>query len=55
MGLLAGLLVLFRVTGYMSATQVILNLPIAVQEIVLALWLIVKGFNSSVVGSGVAE
>ena len=52
LGLLAGLLVLFRVTGYMSATQVILNLPIAVQEIVLALWLIVKGFNSSVVGSG---
>jgi len=28
LGAFAGLLVLFRVTGYMSATQVVLNLPI---------------------------
>lgn len=48
-GVLAGLLVLFRVAGYMSTTQVILNLPIAVQEMVLAVWLIVKGFNRSAI------
>ncbi len=51
LGLLAGLLVLFRVIGYMSATQAILNIPIGVQEMVLAVWLIVKGFNSSATGS----
>ncbi len=48
-GMLAGLLVLFLVAGYMSTTQVILNLPIAVQEMVLAVWLIIKGFNRSAI------
>ena len=47
LGAVAGLLVLFRVTGYMSATQVALNLPIGVNEIVLAIWLLVRGFDSS--------
>lgn len=47
LGALAGLLVLFRVTGYMSAAQVALNLPIAVNEMVLAIWLLVRGFDSS--------
>jgi len=46
LGLVAGLLVLFRSIGLMSGTQVVLNLPIAVQEMVLAVWLIVKGFSS---------
>ena len=45
LGLTAGLLVLFQAIGTLSATQVALNLPIAVQEMVLAVWLIVKGFN----------
>jgi len=34
-----------------STTQVILNLPILPQELVLAAWLIVKGFNPSVIAS----
>jgi hypothetical protein len=29
----------------LSSTQVLLNLPIAVQEMVLAVWLIVKGLS----------
>ena len=51
LGAVAGLLVLFRVTGYMSATQVASNLPIAVNEIVLAIWLLVRGFGSSAAAS----
>ena len=51
LGAVAGLLVLFRVTGYMSATQVALNLPIGVNEIVLAIWLLVRGFGSPAIGS----
>ena len=44
-GLIAGLLVLFQSIAVLSSTQVVLNLPIAVQEMVLAVWLIVKGFS----------
>ena len=51
MCMVAGLLVMFRVIGPMSAPQVILALPIAVQEMVLAVWLIAKGFNTSVIAS----
>jgi hypothetical protein len=46
-GLIAGILVLFRVFGFMSSTQVVLNLPIGVNEIVLAVWLILVGFSSA--------
>ncbi|MGA8427979.1 MAG: DUF4386 family protein [Candidatus Dormiibacterota bacterium] len=45
LGAVAGLLVLFRVTGYMAAPQVVLNVPIGVNEIVLAIWLLVRGFD----------
>jgi uncharacterized protein DUF4386 len=45
LGLVAGLLVLFQSIAVLSGTQVALNLPIAVQEMVLAVWLIVKGFS----------
>jgi hypothetical protein len=45
LGLASGLLVLFQSIAVLSGTQVVLNLPIAVQEMVLAVWLIVKGFS----------
>jgi len=46
LGALAGLLVLFGVTGFLSTPQVALNVPIGVNEIVLAIWLIVRGFTA---------
>jgi hypothetical protein len=45
LGLVAALLVLFRVVGTLSTAQVVLNLPIGLQELVFAVWLIWKGFN----------
>lgn len=41
-------------TGYMSAPQVVLNLPVGVNEIVLAIWLLVRGFGSPAAGSAPA-
>jgi hypothetical protein len=49
--MVSALLVMFRVTGALSTTQVILALPIAVQEMVLAVWLIAKGFNPSAIAA----
>jgi hypothetical protein len=43
--LTAGLLVLFQSIAVLSSTQVVLSLPLGVQEMVLAVWLIVKGFS----------
>jgi hypothetical protein len=43
-----------RISGP-SGMQVLLALPIALQEMVLAVWLIVKGFNQSAVASGAAK
>ena len=45
LGLVAGLLVLFQSIAVLSSTQVLLSLPIGVQERVWAVWLIVKGFS----------
>ena len=51
LGAAAALLVLFGVTGSMSPVQMALNAPIGLQEMVLAVWLIVKGFNASAMTS----
>jgi hypothetical protein len=43
----SGMLGLFALLSPMSTVQMVLVLPLAVQEMVLAVWLIVKGFNLS--------
>jgi hypothetical protein len=51
MTMLSALLVMYGLIAPFSTAQVILNLPILPQELVLAVWLIVKGFNPSSVAS----
>jgi hypothetical protein len=46
---------MFGLVGQMSVIQTVLALPIALQEMVMAVWLIVKGFNSSPVNFGSAQ
>jgi hypothetical protein len=55
MNLASALLVLFDLIGHLSTVQVVLSVPIGVQEMVLAVWLIVKGFNPSAIASGSAK
>jgi hypothetical protein len=43
----AGLIDLFALIGQTSTIMLVLVLPIGVQEMVMAVWLIVKGFHSS--------
>ncbi len=47
----AALLHLFGLVEPFSTTLILLDLPIAINEMVLAVWLIVKGFNSSAIAS----
>jgi hypothetical protein len=50
--IVASLLLLFRLIDVVTPIYISLNLPTALQEMVLAVWLIVKGFDASVVASG---
>ena len=51
----SGVLGLFNLLHSMSLLQMGLVLPLAVQEMVLAVWLIAKGFNSPSVNIGIAK
>ena len=48
----SSLLVMYGLIGPFSTEQLVLNLPILPQELVLAVWLIFKGFNPSAIASG---
>jgi Domain of unknown function (DUF4386) len=49
--LVTGFLILFHLMSPFSTINTIMNLPIFLQEMVMAVWLIVKGFNSSAVNA----
>src|SRR4030042_2532978 len=52
LSLAATLLAIFGHIIYFSTVFILLQLPIGVQEMVLAVWLMVKGFNPSAIASG---
>jgi hypothetical protein len=47
----ATMLVMFRLIGIITTSYIVLNFPMALQEMVMAVWLIVKGFNPAAMGS----
>ena len=53
--LISGILVMFNIIEFFTPVQIALNIPIALQEMVLAVWLIVKGFNLPTAFSGSAK
>lgn len=53
--LISGILVMFNVIDFFTPAQIVLNIPIALQEMVLAVWLIAKGFNLPATSNGSAK
>jgi len=49
--MVSGVRVMLGLTEPMSTTQVVLAFPIFLQEMVLAVWLIAKGFNRSAIAA----
>lgn len=54
MHLSTAFILMFGLTDVNSPIITIINLPIFLQEMVMAVWLIVKGFNSAAITSGTA-
>jgi hypothetical protein len=54
LNLAAVLLTIFGLVGISSTASFVLQFPTFVQEMVMAVWLIVKGFNPSAIASGSA-
>jgi hypothetical protein len=50
--LISGILVMFNIIDFFTPVQIAINIPILLQELVLAVWLIAKGFNPSAITSG---
>ncbi len=44
--IVASYLIMFQFIEVISQTYILLNIPMAVQEIVLGMWLIIKGFSN---------
>jgi len=53
--LISGILVMFNIIEFFTPVQIAINIPIALQEIVLAVWLIAKGFNLPATSIGSAK
>lgn len=51
LNLATGILILFHLQSDFSTINMVMNAPIFFQEMVMALWLIVKGFNPSAVAA----
>ena len=52
LNLTTGVLILFSLQSGFSTSNIVMNFPIFLQEMVMAIWLIVKGFNPSAIASG---
>ena len=52
---ISSLLVMFRLISPFGTIQTVANIPIGLQEMVLAVWLIVKGFNPNAIASGAGK
>lgn len=46
LSIIASVLVLYQAVDIITTTYILLNVPTAIQELILALWLIIKGFGS---------
>lgn len=53
--LASGLLAMFAVAESLSTMHTVLELPLALQEMVLAVWLIVKGFNPAAIDAATVD